>query len=197
EIEFGRDGDFNETRFINILNADLANDLGNLLNRTLKMAYKYCGGVVPQVALADIAADDVLRSKGEVLGQEVTVAYEALAFSQACEAVLTLVRTCNKFVDEQAPWTLYKQGNQAAVERVLYTVLESVRLAAYLLSPIIPNLSNAVYQQLGFSIDFNQKEVGTTVPIGTHAKWGVLPGEQVLGEPRPIFQRLEPPMPLT
>lgn len=197
EIEFGRDGDFNETRFINILNADLANDLGNLLNRTLKMAYKYCGGVVPPVSLAEIDTNDVLRSKGSVLGQDVTAAYEALAFSQACEAVLTLVRTCNKFVDEQAPWTLYKQGNQAAVERVLYTVLESVRLAAYLLSPIIPNISNAVYQQLGFSVDFNNKEVGTIVPIETHVKWGMLPGEQVLGEPQPIFQRLEPPMPPT
>lgn len=195
EIEFGRDGDFNETRFVNILNADLANDLGNLLNRTLKMVYKYCGGVVPSISLETIPTDDVLRSKAEGLGQVVAEAYETLAFSHACEATLALVRASNKFVDEQAPWTLYKQGNQATLEQVLYNVLESVRLAAYLLSPIVPNLSNAVYQQLGFSIDLNDRNsVGTTALYSTHAKWGLLPGGQQLGEPQPIFQRLDPPI---
>ena len=195
EIEFGRDGDFNETRFINILNADLANDLGNLLNRTLKMAHKYCGGNVPTLSHEDIPSDDVLRSKGEGLGNQVAEAYQSLAFSQACEAILALVRASNKYVDEQAPWTLYKQGNQAAVERVLYTVLESVRLAAYLLSPIIPNISGAVYYQLGFSADFNNKDWGTITPYGTHANWGILPSGQALRDPQPVFQRLELPTP--
>ncbi|GAB4374129.1 MAG: methionine--tRNA ligase [Elainellaceae cyanobacterium] len=195
EIEFGRDGDFNETRFINILNADLANDLGNLLNRTLKMAYKYCGGKVPTLNLTDIPLDNMLRSKGDVLGQQVAQAYESLAFSQACEAILALVRASNKFVDEQAPWTLYKQGNQAAVERVLYTVLESVRLAAYLLSPIVPNVADAIYQQLGFSTTFNPKNVGESPPYEIHSKWGVLPMEQALNDPHPVFQRLNPPAP--
>lgn len=196
EIEFGRDGDFNETRFVNILNADLANDLGNLLNRTLKMAHKYCDGKIPPIALESISSDNVLRSKGEGLGQVVAAAYTNLAFSQACENILALVRSCNKFVDEQAPWTLYKQGDQPAVERVLYTVLESVRLAAYLLSPLVPGISNAIYHQLGFVADFNQADVGTTLPYSLHAQWGVLPQAQTLGEPHPIFQRLEPPTPV-
>lgn len=194
EIEFGRDGDFNETRFVNILNADLANDLGNLLNRTLKMAYKYCDGKIAPVQLEDISVEEnVLRSKGERLAQQVTEAYESLSFSHACEAVLNLVRTSNKFVDEQAPWTLYKQGKQAEVERVLYSVLETVRQAAYLLSPIIPNLSNAIYQQLGFEADFNRPDISTQLPFSVHTQWGILPGSQSLGEPQPIFQRLEVP----
>jgi methionyl-tRNA synthetase len=191
EIEFGRDGDFSETRFVNILNADLANDLGNLLNRTLKMAYKYCDGKVPAFSLDKPLADEILVSKGKVLGQQAAEAYESLSFSQACEAVLALVRASNKFVDEQAPWSLYKQGHQTAVEHVLYTVLEAVRLAAYLLSPIIPTLSNAVYQQLGFSVDFNSKEVSTAYSYREHAQWGVLLSGQQLGEPQPVFQRLE------
>lgn len=193
EIEFGRDGDFNETRFINILNADLANDLGNLLNRTLKMAHKYCHGQVPALDLANIPADDGLRSKGEGLGQTVAKAYESLAFSQVCEAVLALVRASNKFIDEQAPWTLYKQGDMVAVERVLYTVLETVRLAAYLLSPIIPNIANAVYQQLGFAPTLNQKDAQVTAPYSVHARWGYLPPGQALNDPQPVFQRLMAP----
>jgi methionyl-tRNA synthetase len=192
EIEFGRDGDFNETRFVNILNADLANDLGNLLNRTLQMANKYCDRRVPPVLAENIPADDVLKSKGLTLGVQVAAAYDTLSFSQACEAILALVRASNKYVDEQAPWTLYKQGNQVAVEQVLYTVLESVRLAAYLLSPIIPGISNAIYQQLGFTVDFNQKDVDKTLLFTHHAQWGVLPAQQALASPQPIFRRLDP-----
>jgi len=188
EIEFGRDGDFSESRFVSILNADLANDLGNLLNRTLKMALKYCNGQVPAVSNTDIPADHFLKSLGLTLGDRVAQAYETLAFSRACEAVLTLVRAGNKFLDQQAPWTLYKQGEQATVNQILYTVLESVRLAAYLLSPIIPTTSSKIYQQLGFSI---QLENGYSVPYPTHAQWGHLPGGQALNAPQPVFQRLE------
>ena len=87
---------------------------------------------------------------------------------------------------------LYKQGLQQDVERVLYAVLESVRLAAYLLSPIVPNISNEIYKQLGFAIDFNNKTyISVAAPFTLHANWGILSVEQHLGEPRPVFQRLE------
>lgn len=191
EIEFGRDGDFNETRFVNTLNADLANDLGNLLNRTLKMVHKYCGGRVPSVIAADIAPSDLLRSKGEGLGDQVSQAYEDLAFSRACEIIMALVRAGNKYVDEQAPWSLFKQGKQVELEQVLYSVLESVRLAAYLLSPIVPGISNAIYRQLGFSVDFNHQEIGAEINFFNHRCWGLLPAGQTLDQPEPIFQRLE------
>ncbi len=193
EIEFGKDGDFSETRFINILNADLANDLGNLLNRTLKfMVQRYPDRQVPSYSGKDFSADHPLKAIGLDLGEQVKQAYEALAFYQACEAVLGLVRASNKFVDEQAPWTLYKQGKQQAVEQVLYAVLESVRLAAYLLSPIIPNVSSEIYTQLGFATNFNDKtQISTTAPFTTHATWGILSDKQKLGEPRPVFRRIE------
>ncbi len=200
EIEFGRDGDFNETRFIHILNADLANDLGNLLNRTLKMAYRYCEGRVPNISGADIPDDNVLKAIGADLGDRVARHYYALAFHQVGDAALSLIKMGNKFVDDQAPWALYKQGEQQAVEQVIYAVLESVRLVAYLLSPIVPNLSNAIYQQLGFAVDFNaqhrhpQTLSDVSTPFVIHANWGILPANQALGDPQPIFQRLELPI---
>ncbi len=194
EIEFGKDGDFNEVRFINVLNADLANDLGNLLNRTLNMVNKYCAGNVPQIANEDIPDEHVLKGIGLHLGEQVKNAYQALAFNQACESIMKLVRASNKFIDDQAPWTLYKQGQQRAVEQVLYAVLESVRLAAYLLSPIIPDISSDIYEQLGFGINFNnQIQSSTAAPFAIHATWGVLSNQQKLGTPKPIFKRIEPP----
>ncbi len=192
EIEFGKDGDFSETRFIDIVNADLANDLGNLLNRTLNMVHKYCGARVPNVKGEEIPADNPLKEIGWELSDRVAQSYESLAFSEACRDIFSLVRASNKFIDDQAPWSLYKQGNSSAVEQVLYTVLESVRLAAYLLSPIIPGISTDIYQQLGFSIDFNEKTlINDSVSYETHTAWGSLPAHQSLGKPKPVFARLE------
>ncbi len=193
EIEFGKDGDFNETRFINGLNADLANDLGNLLNRTIKMAARYCGGRVPDINPQTLPPDHALRSIGESLASIAADAYSHLAFSQACASILTLVQASNKFLDEQAPWSLYKQGKQAETEAVLYAVLESVRLAAYLLSPVIPGISNQIYAQLGFAADFNDRAIGQQLPYADHAGWGYLPPAQLLGDAAPVFQRLELP----
>jgi methionyl-tRNA synthetase len=192
EIEFGRDGIFNETRFVDILNADLANDLGNLLNRTLKMAQKYCDGRVPPLAPEDVDAENALKTIASNLASEVTQAYTSLTFSKACESALSLARAGNKYLDEKAPWKLYKDGQQSAVEQVLYAVLESVRLAAYFLSPVIPDTSTKIYQQLGFSIDFNdQTLIHVSVPFDFHARWGTLPPNQLLGDPQPVFRRLE------
>lgn len=191
EIEFGRDGDFNETRFINILNADLANDLGNLLNRTLKMVFKYCNGVVPDVAVHTIPQDWLLVAQAQTAGERSAQAYQTLNFSAACEVALNLARIGNKLIDEQAPWSLYKSGQIEAVHQVLYAVLEGVRLAAYLLAPVTPDLSNKIYQQLGYAVDFNQFEgLQSLIPDAIHRQWGTLPSGQPLGNPDPVFQKL-------
>jgi methionyl-tRNA synthetase len=192
EIEFGRDGDFNQTRFINRLNADLANDLGNLLNRTLNMAKRYCQHQVPPLRGSDFPSDHPLKAIGEALEERVPQAYSNLAFSVACEAILELVRAGNKYLDQEAPWSRYKAGDQATVEAILYGVLESVRLAAYWLSPIIPSLSTAIYEQLGFSVNFNDfSSLQVTLGVQDHKCWGILPGGQALGQPVPIFRTLE------
>ena len=104
------------------------------------------------------------------------------------------MQTSNKFLDEQAPWSLFKQGQQAETEIVLYAVLESVRLAAYLLSPVIPGICNAIYSQLGYTVDFNQKTIAEALDYKAHATWGSLPPGQTLGEAAPVFQRIELPV---
>jgi methionyl-tRNA synthetase len=194
EIEFGRDGDFNETRFVNILNADLANDLGNLLNRTLGMIHKYCQGVGPQLTAKDISSDNSLKSIGLGLGDRARSAYDELRFTQVCEEVFILIRAGNKFIDESAPWSLFKQGKLVEVKQVLYSVLESVRLAAYLLSPIIPNISSKIYQQLSFEIDFTTRNsVEQIASFKQHIQWGSCPSNHNLKKPQPIFAKLELP----
>lgn len=194
EIELGKDGDFNEKRFITALNADLANDLGNLLNRTLKMAQKYCQGSVPKLDPAAIPDSDRLKQMASGLGDRVLAAYENVAIHTACAESLALMQASNKYLDDRAPWTLYKQGKQTEVEQVLYAVLEAVRVGAYLLSPVVPNLSNDIYRQLGFEIDFHNAAIANRVaPFPVHARWGALPGGQIFGDARPIFQRLEMP----
>jgi methionyl-tRNA synthetase len=193
EIEFGKDGDFSENRFINVLNADLANDLGNLLNRTLKMAVRYCDGKVPEVNAGDLPDGHALKLLGQSLTEDVGEAYRQMQFSRACTKVLSLVQASNKYLDEQAPWSLYKQKKQAETEAVLYAVLESVRLAAFLLAPVIPNISNDIYTQLGFGVDFNHQSIGDELLYKEQAAWGFLSGGQTLGKATPIFQRIELP----
>lgn len=194
EIELGQDGDFNEERFVQVLNADLANDLGNLLNRTLGMTKKYCQGKVPDLSGEEIEPENPLKILGVDLGDSVINAYKSLAFSQVCEEVFKLIRASNKFIDQQAPWSLYKEGKQDQVEQLLYSVLESIRLAAYFLSPIVPNLSGDIYKQLGFNTDFNNPTlVNSSTPFNKHSQWGILPGNKSLSKPKPIFVRLDSP----
>jgi methionyl-tRNA synthetase len=203
EIEFGQDGDFNETRFIEIVNADLANSLGNLVNRTLGMAKKYSQGQIGDCNAVDIPAEHPLRSLGTDLGARVDRAYNELAFQSACEAIFTLVRASNKYIDDLAPWTLFKQERHEELARVLYSVLESIRLSAYLLSPIVPKISTDIYRQLGLDVDFdlicgNRHDSAQNQPKlpdnwDRQMEWGILTDRHQLGTPSPIFTKLELP----
>jgi methionyl-tRNA synthetase len=186
EIEFGRDGDFNEERFVAILNADLANSLGNLLNRSLGMAAKYCQQQVPAYAASSVSSliEPVIQLASS-LGDRVSSAYSNLEFRKVCEEILALVWSCNKLIDDAAPWKLYKDGKQDEVNALIYTLLESTRTAIFLLSPITPSLSQAAYRQLG--LEFSE----TLTPGWEHSTWGIMkPGNPLL-KPSPVFARIE------
>jgi methionyl-tRNA synthetase len=158
------------------------------------MAAKYWQSQVPAELPADLSADNPLQQLGLQAGAKATQAYENLAFSQVADVALDLVRLGNKYIDEQAPWSLYKQGNHSQVNHVLYAVLESVRLAACLLAPMIPNVATEIYHQLGFDWHFNLPLGEFSLPAGinfqSHSQWGKLAGGQYLREPRPVFQKL-------
>ncbi len=205
EIEFGRDGDFSEEKFVALVNADLANSLGNLLNRSLSMVVKYCNGAIPDPEISAVSIEakstdldfqnlgiqdldiqkliEPVKSKAINLGAEVSSAYKELAFRSASEQILGLIWDCNKLIDDAAPWKLFKSGKTAEVNQLLYSVLEAVRIAAYLFSPIIPQLSREIYQQL--CLDFPESA------SWEQTKWGVLKSGSILKEVKPIFQRIE------
>jgi methionyl-tRNA synthetase len=189
EIEFGRDGDFNEERFVAIVNADLANSLGNLLNRSLGMVNKYCQQTIPAYDPSNHTEfSDLIRpiiEQATSLGDRVAIDYQNLNFRAACEKILELIWNCNKLIDETTPWKQFKAGKQNEVNETLYILLESVRIAVYLLSPITPHMSIAAYQQLGLPFD------ETSPPDWSHTTWGILQTGLPLSAPTPIFQRIE------
>jgi methionyl-tRNA synthetase len=106
----------------------------------------------------------------------------------------------NVYINEQAPWTLYKLGKSdpakhVEAEIVIYAVLESVRLAAYLLAPIVPSISTRIYKQLGYLVDFdNAPLIDVSNAFQIHTSWGILTGMQALGPASPVFQKLELPI---
>ncbi|MFQ3678918.1 MAG: methionine--tRNA ligase, partial [Pseudanabaenaceae cyanobacterium] len=186
EIAFGKDGDFSEKRFVEMVNADLANGLGNLLSRSLGMAHKYCDGRIPNPQTAHLQTlTTPVVARARTLGDRLVQGYEALDFVGVCEEILALVTACNKLIDEVAPWKRFKEGDLAPIAELLYTVLEAARLSIYGLSPITPTLSREAYRQLGLVFpDLNSWE---------HTQWGVLVPDAGLPPSSPLFQRLPVP----
>lgn len=186
EVEFGNDGDYSEDRFINIVNAHLANTIGNLLNRTLGLLKKNCQSTLV-VDSAFAAEGNVFKDTVEKLVEKARVHYENLSLSSACESVLEIGNAGNLYMDEHAPWSLFKKGGAASevAAKDLVIILEAMRIVAIALSPVTPRLCSQIYQQLGYSEDqFNSVTWRDT-------KWGGLVGGQVMAQPKPIFAKIE------
>lgn len=186
EVELGNDGDYSEERFINIINANLANTIGNLLNRTLGLLKKNCNSTLP-VDSAVAAEGNTFKDSVEDLVAKARTQYENLAISSACEAVLEIGNAGNLYINERAPWSLLKQGGDAfdAATKDLVMILEAMRIIAIALSPITPSLCLRIYEQLGYSEEqFNAVTWNET-------KWGGLKSGNVMAQPRPVFARIE------
>ena len=185
DIPFGDDGDVQQQRFVDLVNNDLANTIGNLLNRTSSMARRWFGGGVPPVAGArDRGHPLALAAEGARNG--VTAGFEDLDFRRASEAILHLAITANGFLNDQAPWSRMKQeGQQETVADDLYAVLEATRWIALLLAPLLPDLSARMLDQLA------QEPLSASGPWLDRLNWGLLEPMTPLPEPTPVMGRLE------
>ncbi|GFR46467.1 hypothetical protein Agub_g8043 [Astrephomene gubernaculifera] len=189
EIVFGQDGDFSEARFRDVVNAALANNLGNGLNRTLNLLAKFHDRTIPLDA-ASLPADLPLRQLASERLPAAARSYSQLSFHEAAEAVLALASRSNQYLEETQPWTKLKKGTdaeKAEAAAVLVAVLEAVRVVAVGLAPLTPGLSRRIYAQLGFSEE--QFEALTWADVA----WGGLKAGHRTAEPAPVFVRLEAP----
>jgi methionyl-tRNA synthetase len=189
ETPLGNDGDFSHDGLFLRINSELANDLGNLLNRSLAMARKYCGGAVPQLA-DDLEADPVDRdfiSLARRARDEAAAHFDAIAPSKALESVWELVRGANKYIDTTAPYKLIKDpAARRRVDEVVGNFLEALHWISLLVSPVMPDKAAEIRGQLG---------LGSADATGQLEQWpeswGELPTGLELSPGAPLFPRID------
>ena len=180
EVTFGQDGDFSLRSFRNRFNSDLANDLGNLLNRTLSMLGKYFDGVVPDPKGFAGGLSDVIAQTA----QAALESCDKLEFTRALDAIWQMIGTGNKYVNDTEPWTLAKNGKTDELAGVLYSALEVARAAAIMVAPFMPATAREIARQLGIGDEFASQKWADIV-----AEKPFKPGTKTQG-PDPIFPRL-------
>jgi methionyl-tRNA synthetase len=183
EVPFGQDGSYSEDAIITRINADLANELGNLAQRSLSMVAKNLGGVVPEPTALDDDDRELLKAADALLDR-VRTHFDNQAMHLALEAIWLVLGAANKYFSAQQPWVLHKSENPADRERfaaVLYTTMEVVRIAALLAQPVMPDSAGKLLDLLGQPADARTfAAVGTRLSPGTSlpAPTGVFPRYQ-------------------
>lgn len=185
EMVFGLDASFSEEALITRVNADLANDLGNLTSRLLTMIHKYCEGKIPQSA-GEEKDDEGLKKAAVELPTTYALHIEQLEFHKALMAVWELINRVNRYVDQSAPWVLARDPQkQSRLHTVLYYSLESLKIVAVLLAPIMPGSSQELLDRLGLEIDPSE------LRLDQHTTWGTLQPNTSTRRGKSLFPRIE------
>ena len=159
EIIFGQDGSFSPEQFVERVNSDLANSLGNLLNRTVSMINKYFGGVIPAYKGCVTAFDGNLESVAKETVKQYEFLLDDLKITEAISMVNELVNRANKYIDETTPWALAKdESKQEELASVMNHLANSIYIAGMLLKPVLTRASDKLFEQLGVSGDLLKYE---------------------------------------
>ncbi len=181
EIPFAADGIFTRELLIDKVNSDLVNILGNLVNRTVSMNYKYFDGIIQNYNVKEDIDDDLINSV-IALNNKVSAKMDELKVGEALQEIFDVLRKCNKYIDDTMPWTLAKdESKKERLGTVLYNLLESIRICAVLLNPFLTQTSDKIFEQLNTEI----KSWESTLTFGN------LEVGKVLAQPVHLFDRIE------
>ena len=162
EYTFGADGNFNNELLLTRINADLANDIGNLVSRTVAMAQKYFGGVLPSVH-KNTPEDDELIALAGGLHKSYEAHMDKLAFQNALSDIFQVTSRANKYIDETTPWILAKDdANKTRLAAILYNLLEAIRICTVFLTPVMPESCKAILTQIGATDELSKYDSATS-----------------------------------
>ena len=183
EVPFGHDGDFSELALVQRINSDLANDLGNLLSRSLQMIDKFRSSKLPETFTATELDKEIADMANKTVA-EMTELMDRFAFDDALKVLWAFISRSNKYIDETQPWKLGKEGEVERLDAVLRTLWESLRLSAVLLAPFMPETSARIWEQLGLS--------GNPLDGGRENwAWGKIDGPVTVKKGAILFPRID------